>query len=195
MKSVIAGCVLLFATLTFAQSSDDAQATYQALVKAENALHSFLRMAPLGKPQPGYVEPSENPLKKVMELEEALKALYEANAPSGDFYWGTYQLEQGQALVREPDMAREHFEKAVMPLRRAASGGEPAAAWNLGLMFANGWGVHVSKLAASEWYVRAGEGYAKNGDRDAALASLERAEGLDPRSIGAKRLRTKLSLR
>jgi tetratricopeptide (TPR) repeat protein len=195
MKAAIAACVLLSASLTFAQSSSDAQAAYIALIEAGKLSQSYFNLLwSSSKPAPGFAEESGKALAKVVELEQTLKALYEADVANADFYWGTYKLNQGQAVARVPDAARKHFEDALAPLRHAASRGEPSAAWNLALMFANGWGVQASKLAASEWYVRAGEWYARDGDRDTALASLERAEGLDPRSAGVRRLRNKLRL-
>lgn len=195
MRAAIGACLLLLATLVGAQPADDAQATYKALIEADKASQSYFNlMWSTTKPAPDFAEQSQKAFDRAQELQRNLKALYEANAPGADFYWGTYQLGQGQSVLGLPgDMARKYFESALPPLRQSATRGSAAAAWNLGLMYANGWGVQSSKLAASEWYVRSGEGYVKAGEREAALGALERAEGLDPRSAGVKRLRAKLN--
>lgn len=66
------------------------------------------------------------------------------------------------------DKAREYFDsgryvEAVAAWRELAEHGSAEAQYNLGICYANGWGVAQSREAAVEWYRKAAE----QGDADA----------------------------
>jgi TPR repeat protein len=184
MKALVAGLFLaLFACLAWPQQSGNAEAVFNELKSTDQLLQL----------KPSSDKPASSPdsglISKSVELQKTLKSLYEADAQRADFFWGTWNLEQGVSHLRLPDGGKRHFQDAITALMRASGRGEPTAAWNLALMYANGWGVNSSKLVAAEWYARAGDGYRKIGDRERAMAAVERAQELEPASTAAMRLR------
>lgn len=133
--------------------------------------------------------------KQKLELQRQLSDLAEKNQGDASFFWGLLNLENGTRLIGNENaksLVAEYFSRAEKSLRRASNSGFPAAAWNLALMYQNGWGVMPSRLVAVEWFAKAGDLYLKTGDREMALSSLERAEDLDSANPAAKRLRAKL---
>jgi TPR repeat protein len=62
-------------------------------------------------------------------------------------------------------------------------------------MYEDGLSVTRSALAAVEWYAQAGMQYAKKGEREMALAALERDEKVDGKHPNAVKLRAQLFLK
>lgn len=111
--------------------------------------------------------------------------------PAAAFYAGLLNLEfaqrannHGLAKIVEPASkdARKQF-------ALASSAGIAAASWNMGLIYATSLGVQGSNLAAIEWYGRAGHQYLRDGERENALAALEKMETWDAKNQDSKRLR------
>jgi hypothetical protein len=74
----------------------------------------------------------------------------------------------------------------------ASTAGIAAASWNMGVIYATNLGVVGSNLAAIEWYARAGLQYLNHGERETALAALEKVEGMDAKHPDSTRLRAAL---
>lgn len=90
------------------------------------------------------------------------------------------------------DFQREKYEEAYAAFLRASDGGVGEASWNIGVMYEQGNGLTRSKLAAAEWYAKAGRQHLKNGNRERALAALERIEEIESKHPDALKLRTAL---
>ena len=74
----------------------------------------------------------------------------------------------------------------------ASNDGIAAASWNMGVIYETSLGVVGSKLAAIEWYGRAGFQYQADGERESALAALEKMEILDAKHRDSMKLRAVL---
>lgn len=84
------------------------------------------------------------------------------------------------------------YAKVVTFWKQAGEAGEPGGFWNLAVMCQNGEGVTRSKLAAVEWYYKAGVAYLGKGEREKALAALEAVRSIDATSGLAQKLAARL---
>ena len=114
--------------------------------------------------------------------------------PLAAFYAGLLNLEFAQrandhGLVK---MVESSSKDARKRFAFASSAGIAAASWNMGVIYATNLGVAGSKLAAIEWYGRAGHQYLRDGERETALASLEKMETMDSKHPDSTRLRAAL---
>lgn len=139
-------------------------------------------------------------------IKEKLKKMTLSGNADAGFYWGVYEFNQGSkkhemifSRSRSPrdreilqEMANEHFKNAMTGLQLASKSGNGDASWNIALLYENGFGVQKSKLSAAEWFAKAGTQYLKQGHREAALAALEQAEGVDPKIPPVIQLRSNL---
>ena len=140
-----------------------------------------------------------------IDLQKKLKQMALGGNAEAAFYWGLYKFDRGarfQPLIaRQTDRGladglrntvNQDFADAMTGLTIASKSGNPDASWNIALLYENGFGVSQSKLAAAEWYAKAGAQYLKRGYREVALAALERAEAIDAKIPDAVRLRALL---
>jgi TPR repeat protein len=129
-----------------------------------------------------------------MALEKELKAQAASGDPESAFYWGYRNFEWGLKAARSSeklhqDWANDQFKEAYLSFKIASDAGVGAASWNIAVMYEQGNGVTLSKLAAAEWYYKAGRQYFKSGEREKALAVLERIEKVDKNHSDAIKLR------
>jgi TPR repeat protein len=97
-----------------------------------------------------------------------------------------------QEVVEARALAEEPLKAAMSGFQIASRAGTAAATWNIAVLYERGAGVTQSRLAAAEWYARAGVQYQKAGVREQALAALERVEAIDPQHPDGKSLRADL---
>lgn len=115
--------------------------------------------------------------------------------PVAAFFVGLLDLENAQRAQRaEPSNATNSFiadlsKKARKRFTFASKAGIAAASWNMGVIYATDLGVAGSKLAATEWFARAGHQYLKDEERENALAVLEKIESLDSKHPESMQLR------
>ena len=118
--------------------------------------------------------------------------------PVSAFYAGLLDLENAQEFQNSTSVTAltEFIERLSKDARRrftfASSAGIAAASWNMGVIYATNLGVIGSKLAAIEWYGRAGHQYLKDGERETALAALEKMETMELKHPDSIRLREAL---
>jgi TPR repeat protein len=131
---------------------------------------------------------------QAIELKNELKVRAETD-PAASFYTGLLALERAQ-LFRRADTQSEIVESESKEARArfgfASRAGIAPASWNMGIIYDSNLGVAGSKLAAIEWFARAGHQYLSDGERETALAALEKIEALDPKHPESKRLRDAL---
>lgn len=77
-------------------------------------------------------------------------------------------------------------------LRISSKAGDGDSSYNIAQMYQNGFGVPQTKLAAAEWYAKAGSQYLRQGLREVSLSALERAEAIDPKIPDVVALRAQL---
>lgn len=147
---------------------------------------------------------SENSKRFFENLE--LKKLLETKASRGDlmamFYVALLKTDNARLLravgekytnmnmIKESD---DEYDLALQLFKQAGDAGISAAYWNVAVAYANGHGSTSSKLAAIEWYYKAGVGYLKDGDRERALAALEAIQAIRMDSELGKRLEKQLN--
>ena len=130
-------------------------------------------------------------------LTTQLKAQYLAGDLTAAFYWGYINWSDG-GKISEPsskilqDYQKEKYQEAYAGFLRASEGGVGAASWNIAVMYEQGNGLTRSRLAAAEWYAKAGHQHLKNGNREQSLAALERIEEIDAKHRDALSLRAAL---
>jgi TPR repeat protein len=115
-------------------------------------------------------------------LEVKLEELAVAGNAEASFYSGVLALEFGRKLSRgayTDEYSRSYFEKAIKHFKRASQAGVGESSWNLATMYQAGEGILASKLAAAEWYHKAGLQYLAAGRREDALACLEQIEAMN----------------
>lgn len=115
--------------------------------------------------------------------------------PVAAFFAGLLNLEYAQKF-NNSEALTESVEVASKEARRwfafASSSGIAAASWNMGVIYSTNLGVMGSKLAAIEWYGRAGHQYLLAGERESALAALEKMETMEAKHRDSIRLREAL---
>lgn len=131
------------------------------------------------------------------EIEQQLKAVAFSGDALAAFYWGLLKAGQGSKLYSSNQegfrqSGVELLKEALSGFQIASSAGMGAASWNIATMYEGGLGVTLSMLAAAEWYARAGMQYAQKGERELALAALERVEKVDATHPDAIKLRAQL---
>ena len=116
--------------------------------------------------------------------------------PAAAFYAGLLNFEYAQSANERGEGWAKMVESSSKDARKqfafASSAGIAAASWNMGVIYATNLGVAGSKLAAIEWYGRAGHQYLRDGERETALASLEKMETMDSKHPDSTRLRVAL---
>lgn len=193
-------CVFSFGV--HAAESYDPKAMYDR-IKSLNAQRGILQEEHVGKMNPAKMSvwnlvcPTDACVasdKLTTELQAELNKRGETN-PVAAFYAGLLNLEDAQKL-NNSTMATELVKFVEMSskdarkqLAFASSAGIAAASWNMGLIYETNLGVIGSKLAAIEWYGRAGHQYHKAGERETALAALEKMEKMDAKHVDSIRLR------
>jgi TPR repeat protein len=135
--------------------------------------------------------------KTALELQQELKTTALSGDSQAAFYWGLFNLNRGnrfeaggKEVYRE--FAAELFRDALKGFQIASQAGIGSASWNIAAMYEAGAGVTKSDLAAAEWFARAGMQYAQKGERELALAALERVEKVDATHPDAIKLRAQL---
>ena len=88
--------------------------------------------------------------------------------------------------------ADDHFADAMAGFRISSKAGDGDSSYNIAQMYLNGFGVPQTKLAAAEWYAKAGSQYLRQGLREVSLSALERAEAIDPKIPEVVALRAQL---
>lgn len=115
--------------------------------------------------------------------------------PVAAFYAGFLNLEDAQKFNNSVAMT-ESVEAWSKDARKwftfASSSGIAAASWNMGVIYSTNLGVIGSKLAAIEWYGLAGHQYLRDGERESALAALEKIERMEIKHRDSIRLRQAL---
>lgn len=135
--------------------------------------------------------------KERSALVEQLKSLAVSGDPESAFYWGYLNWIKGRESSASSEkwaqeMVNDNFKEALFGFRIASDAGVGAASWNIAVMYEQGDGVTRSKLAAAEWYSKAGHQYFKAGEREKALAALERIEEIDKKHPAVIKLRSVL---
>jgi TPR repeat protein len=129
-------------------------------------------------------------LKKSLETKvnhgEPIAMFYAAMLKEDDARFDRAFSEKYQNMSRIKD-SNEKYDLAIQLFKQAGDAGINAAYWNVAVAYENGFGNTTSKLAAIEWYYKAGVGYLKDGYREQALAALE--------AIQAIRMDSELGLR
>lgn len=139
------------------------------------------------------------------EREMQLKKMALGGNADAAFYWGLYNFNRGvefhATARRQTDpkqiaffqsAADDHFADAMTGLRISSKAGYGDSSYNIAQMYQNGLGVSQTKLAAAEWYAKAGAQYLRQGLREVSLSALERAEAIDPKIPDVVALRAQL---
>lgn len=130
-------------------------------------------------------------------LVEKLKVQYATGDLTAAFYWGYLNWNDGGKISDTSkkwmqDYQIGKYKEAYAGFLHASEGGVGEGSWNIAVMYEQGNGLTRSKLAAAEWYAKAGRQHLKNGDRERALAALERIEEIDAKHPDAVKLRALL---
>jgi TPR repeat protein len=190
----------LIAAASSAAAQPDARALYNQLVAIEKQDESERDLAMLRGDVAAAVMGSASSaerFKTSLEIEQQLKDAGFSGDALAAFYWGLLKASQGAKFNSTgKDVYRqagaEAFKEALSGFQVASRAGLGAASWNIATMYEGGLGVTQSALAAAEWYALAGMQYAKKGEREMALAALERVEKVDSRHPDAIQLRAQL---
>ena len=139
------------------------------------------------------------------DLAMQLKKMALGGNADAALYWGLYNFNRGvefhATARRQTDpkqiaffqsAADDHFADAMTGLRISSKAGYGDSSYNIAQMYQNGLGVPQTKLAAAEWYAKAGAQYLRQGLREVSLSALERAESIDPKIPEVVALRAQL---
>ena len=139
------------------------------------------------------------------KLTKQLKSIAQNGNAAAAFYWGVYNYNKGvnffsamQSAKTQNDisvrkkLADEAFAEALTSFRISSKAGDGDSSYNIAQMYQNGFGVPQTKLAAAEWYAKAGAQYLRQGLREVSLSALERAEAIDPKIPDVVALRAQL---
>ena len=139
------------------------------------------------------------------DLAMQLKKMALGGNADAALYWGLYNFNRGvefhATARRQTDpkqiaffqsAADDHFADALTGLRISSKAGYGDSSYNIAQMYQNGLGVSQTKLAAAEWYAKAGSQYLRQGLREVSLSALERAEAIDPKIPEVVALRAQL---
>ncbi len=139
------------------------------------------------------------------KLTKQLKSTALSGNAVAAFYWGVYNYNKGvnffsamQSVKTQNDvnirkkLADETFAEALSSFRISSKAGDGDSSYNIAQMYQNGFGVPQTKLAAAEWYAKAGAQYLRQGLREVSLSALERAEAIDPKIPEVVALRAQL---
>ena len=139
------------------------------------------------------------------DLAMQLKKMALGGNADAALYWGLYNFNRGvefhATARRQTDpkqiaffqsAADDHFADAMTGLRISSKAGYGDSSYNIAQMYLNGLGVPQTKLAAAEWYAKAGAQYLRQGLREVSLSALERAESIDPKIPEVVALRAQL---
>jgi len=139
------------------------------------------------------------------KLTKQLKSTALSGNAVAAFYWGVYNYNKGanffsamQSVKTQNDvnirkkLADEAFAEALTSFRISSKAGDGDSSYNIAQMYQNGFGVPQTRLAAAEWYAKAGAQYLRKGLREVSLSALERAEAIDPKIPDVVALRAQL---
>ena len=139
------------------------------------------------------------------KLSKKLKSTALSGNTVAAFYWGVYNYNKGvdnfsalqesktkNDLSVRKQLADENFAEALASFRISSKAGDGDSSYNIAQMYQNGFGVPQTKLAAAEWYAKAGAQYLRQGLREVSLSALERAEAIDPKIPDVVALRAQL---
>jgi TPR repeat protein len=132
---------------------------------------------------------------------EALEKRRKANEPEAAFYYGNYNWHTC-SVIQSMDKGRQYGDvvkncwmNSFESFKIASNAQSGAASFNIARMYENGYGVLLSNLVASEWFVKAAEQYIKSNARDEALISIEAALKATPDHPSALRLKKSMLAR
>ena len=190
---VLAARFALASLNSFAQEElKEPKAIYERIRAIEYAQKTRNQIAIDNKEMPCWFGCQDDDIR--FKLENDLSKQAETD-PVAAFYRGLFRLETAQLFSRN-NAPLQATEQAAADARKlflfAYRAGIAAAAWNLGVIYETGVGVTGSRLAAIEWYARAGQQYLKGAEREKALAALEKIESFDQKHSDSKRLREAL---
>jgi TPR repeat protein len=123
-------------------------------------------------------KPGSNWAKK-QELEQELVGRSEG----GDAY-ASFSL----GYIKSTAGGEDNWRQSLALFKRAGDGGIADGYNNVANQYSKGEGAIQSRLAAAEWYYRAGVAYLKTGKRERAFAALEAVRASDRDSTLAKKL-------
>jgi hypothetical protein len=89
-------------------------------------------------------------------------------------------------------LKNEHYRKAVDYYKKACAAKVYEGCWNIGVIYQSGLGETRSRLAAAEWFYKAGVGYLAINERERALGALEAVQSIDFNGLLAKKLSLEL---
>lgn len=206
LRAVILLFSLILAGSCFAQQPKDAKAIYDSIESFDTLRAMKLRDAIKGDVKKldewvWCVDDTQGCKAQIDRIAELSNL--GGSDPAAAFYSGLLDLKSAQSWAargnlsdREQTDNDRNVESMSATARKkfifASSAGIPAAMWNLGIIYSTGLGVAGSKLAAIEWYGRAGIQYLKDGERETALAALEKMESLDAKHQDCVKLRAAL---
>jgi hypothetical protein len=140
---------------------------------------------------------NENLYEENREIEKLLETMASNGEPNALYYSAMLKMDWADTLLSfrgikdwtqsDEDRVRVAYDQALLRFKQSGEAGSPAACWNVATIYSKGLGSTTSKLAAIEWYYKAGVGYLKNGYREQSLAALE--------AIQAIRMDSELGLR
>lgn len=139
--------------------------------------------------------------KEILDLEKLLETKSNNGDSLATFYLAVLKKDYAERELAMSDgkeeywtgSAKKDFDLAIKLFKRSCEMGISAACWNASVIYANGYGTTSSKLAATEWYYKAGVGYLKDGNREQALAALEAIQAIRMDSELGKRLEKQLN--
>jgi tetratricopeptide (TPR) repeat protein len=131
---------------------------------------------------------------RAISYSKVLQERGESGDAYASFFYGVRQWNYCSLIQRQQEevwikRARECWQGVMASFKRASDAQIAAAAFNIAMLYENGFGVSPSKLAAAEWYVKSANQYNKDKSREDALTSVERALSLVPDHPAALRLR------
>ncbi len=185
--------VALMAEVASAQDVRAPKVIYDQ-IKAAESIEGIKMQQSLQKGELPLFKPCDSDCKKKFADQDELEQRASKD-PIAAFYRGLLAMESAQ-LAQRVDAPKQHVEDASRKAREmfelASRGGIAAASWNIAQIYATSLGVIGSNLAAIEWYSRAGHQFFSAGERESALAALERIEKMDARHPESRRLRSVL---
>lgn len=191
-----------FSTNTLADAGQQtAEQIYNKINQNDSISANYAKLAP-------WLKSPDHDQKNIARSNEtsALKSLLESKANSGDvnaiFYFA--MLIKTEAISKQVDgekyqsstlieESKNEYDLAMSLFKKAGAAGISAASWNVAVMYANGYGTTTSKLAAIEWFYKAGIEFLKSGHREQALAALEAIQAINKDSDLGKRLERQLN--
>lgn len=209
---ILLGISVLFIQISplFAQDASPNQIAENASGKIEQYQQEFKLLEPqfifaelerlrtvIALKRQGQVLPdlSDDDMLKATAYVMALETKRKLRDPKASYYWARHNASLCGALEASKIVGAvlsECWGDTLDSFKIAYDGGIPRAAFNVGLMYENGWGVAKSSYVAADWYLKAANKFSSDGNRDGALESIEAAIHMVPDHPAANRMRANL---